>query len=50
MERYFNNLNSFRMHLSIYFAVMVTDMQFLQFFFYESKVEYLRKGFTRKKN
>ena len=32
-----------------YFAVMVTVMQFSQFFFYESLVEELRKAFTKEK-
>ena len=31
----------------LYFAVMVTVLQFLQFFFYGSKVKYLRKAFTK---
>ena len=33
-----------------YFAVMVTVMQFSQFFFYESQVQELRKAFTKKKS
>ena len=32
-----------------YFARMVTGMQFLQFFFYETQVEYLREAFTKGK-
>ena len=32
-----------------YFTVMVTLMQISQFFFYESKVEELRKAFTKEK-
>ena len=32
-----------------YFAVMVTVMQFSQFFFYESQVEELRKAFKKEK-
>ena len=32
-----------------YFVVMVTVMQFLQFFFYESQVKELRKAFTKDK-
>ena len=33
-----------------YFAVMVTVMQFSQFFFfYESQIEELRKAFTKEK-
>ena len=31
-----------------YFAVMVTVMQFSQFFFYESQVEELRKAYNLK--
>ena len=30
-----------------YFAVMVTVMQFLQFFFYKSQIKYLTKVFTK---
>ena len=33
----------------IHIAVMVTVMQFPQFFFYESQVEELRKAFTKEK-
>jgi hypothetical protein len=32
------------------FVEMITVMQFLQFFFYESQVKELRKAFTKEKN
>ena len=32
-----------------YFVEMITVMQFLQFFFYESQVKELRKAFTKEK-
>ena len=32
-----------------YFVVMVTVMQFSQFFFYETQVKELRKAFTKEK-
>ena len=38
--------NLVRVH---YFAVMVTGMQFLQFFFYESQVEYLIKALIKER-
>ena len=46
-KRLFIEIKLVRVH---YFNVMDTVMQFLQFFFYKTHVEYLRKHLQKKKS